>query len=163
MFKPYWIIDHSCQSRMLGSSSFASSVGLIKMLLKTTCGSANPKLGNSDVMPTEEMWYTGPISYWDWLPLTSSSVFKLADFWWWDIFFLVRSALVLLILDMPTDIKTHTHRGTHTHRHTHTHTHTHTQLSHLVLFLTSFISQICLCHFLLLIISRVTIMSHLLN
>ena len=37
-------------------------------------------------------------------------------------FFFVRSALVLLILDMPTDIKTHTQRGTHTHRNTHTHT-----------------------------------------
>ena len=35
---------------------------------------------------------------------------------------MVRSALVLLILDMPTDIKTHTHTGIHTHTHTHTHT-----------------------------------------
>ena len=149
---------------MLGSSSFASSVGLIKMHLKATCGSANPKWGNSDVMPTEEMWYTGPISYRDWLPLTSSSVFKLADFWWWDFFFfLVRSALVLLILDMPTDINTHTHTHTEAHTNTGIHTDTHTLLSHLVFFLTSFISQICLCHFLLLIISRVTIMSHLLN
>ena len=160
MFKPYWIIDHSCQSRMLGSSSFASSVGLIKMLLKTTCGSANPKLGNSDVMPTEEMWYTGPISYWDWLPLMSSSVFKLADFWWWDIFFFGK-----ICFSSPDTGHAHWQKDTHTQRHTHTqaHTHTHTLLSHLVLFLTSFISQICLCHFLLLIISRVTIMSHLLN
>ena len=128
MVKPYWTMDHSWQSRMLGSSSFASSVGLMKMLLKATRGSANPKWGNSDVMPTEEMWYTGPISYRDWLPLTSSSVFKLAHFWWWDFFFLVRSALVLLILDMPTDTNTHTHTHTqrHTHRHTHTGTHRHT-------------------------------------
>lgn len=141
MVKPYWTMDHSWQSRMLGSSSFASSVGLMKMLLKATRGSANPKWGNSDVMPTEEMWYTGPISYRDWLPLTSSSVFKLADFWWWDFFFFGK-----ICFSSPDTghahwhkhTHTHTHRGIHTDTHTQAHTDTHTLLSHLVFFLNKF-------------------------
>ena len=49
-------------------------------------------------------------------------------------FFLVRSALVLLILDMPTDINTHTHTHTEAHTNTGIHTDTHTAKSFSFLF-----------------------------
>lgn len=104
------------------------------MPLKSTHGSANLKLGSPDVMYTEGMQYTGPISYQDWLPFRGCPGFKLADFWLWE-FFLVRSALVVLTFEVPTDTTTPP-------------PHTHTLLDHLVFSLTSFISQICLCHLL---------------